>query len=72
MFCLSVCLSVCLLLFAAHVAGKRQLLRNSRDMWKVGLPILVMGVVVIIVYATSVQQLGSVSLADNMSLQLKP
>jgi hypothetical protein len=31
-------------------------------MWKVGLPILAMGVVVVVVYATSVQQLDAVSL----------
>jgi hypothetical protein len=41
--------------------GKRQLLRNSRDVWKVGLPILLWGIVVIIVYATSMQQLDMVS-----------
>lgn len=54
-----------------HV-GKRQLLRNSRDMWKVGLPILLWGVVIIIVYATSMQQLDMVSDTTSMVALTEP
>lgn len=41
-------------------AGKRQLVRNSRDMLIVGAPFLLWGAVVIVIYATSMTQLEKV------------
>lgn len=54
-------------------AGKRTLLHNSPDMWKVGAPVFLWGVVVIIVYATSMQQLDQVrTLSDGIRFLSAP
>jgi len=45
-------------------AGKRQLLRNSRDVLVVGAPFLLWGAVIIIIYGSSMQQLDKVGCLD--------
>lgn len=48
-------------------AGKRQLLRNSKDMLKLCVPLMLWGVIVIVVYGSSMQQLEQVCAQPRMS-----
>lgn len=45
----------------ARNTGKRQLVRSNRDIWVVGTPFLMWGIMIIILYAISITLLDSVS-----------